>query len=81
MFKCNKDREQLVGFFPVDKKETFDAGTIVCEKINIIPYDNLPLLRKMIDYKIQQIGAFDLGNHILIIGMILIAIFISLNVG
>ena len=32
---ANKDREQLVGFFPVDKKETFDAGTIVCEKNNI----------------------------------------------
>ena len=26
------DREMLVGFFPIDKKETFDAGTIVCEK-------------------------------------------------
>ena len=32
---ANKDREQLVGFFPVDKKETFDAGTIVCEKNKI----------------------------------------------
>ena len=29
------DREMLVGFFPVNKKETFDAGTIICEKNNI----------------------------------------------
>jgi len=35
ILSANKDREQLVGFFPVDKKETFDAGTIVCEKNNI----------------------------------------------
>ena len=34
------------------------------EKIKINPYDNLPLHRKMIDKKNQQIGAFDLGNHI-----------------
>ena len=31
----SKDREQLVGFFPVNKNQTFDAGTIVCEKNNI----------------------------------------------
>ena len=29
------EREQLVGFFPVNKNQTFDAGTIVCEKDNI----------------------------------------------
>ena len=29
------DREILVGLFPVNKKETFDAGTIICEKNNI----------------------------------------------
>ena len=49
-------------------------------KIKINPYDNLPLSRKFIDKKNEQIGLFDLGNHILIIGMILLAIFISLNV-
>jgi len=29
------DREVLVGFFPIDQNETFNAGTIVCEKNNI----------------------------------------------
>ena len=29
------DREVLVGFFPINEKETFNAGTIVCEKDNI----------------------------------------------
>ncbi len=29
------NRETLVGFFPTDLKETFNAGTIVCEKNNI----------------------------------------------
>ena len=49
-------------------------------KIKINPYDNLPLSRKFIDKKNEQIGFFDLGNHILIIGLILIVIFVSLNV-
>ena len=31
----NNDREILVGFFPANLKETFNAGTIVCEKNNI----------------------------------------------
>ena len=31
----SEDREKLVGFFPVNKKEIFDAGTLVCEKNNI----------------------------------------------
>ena len=31
----SEDREILVGFFPVNKKDTFDAGTIICEKNNI----------------------------------------------
>ena len=31
----SEDREILVGFFPVNKKETFDSGTIICEKNNI----------------------------------------------
>ena len=49
-------------------------------KIKINPYDNLPLSRKFIDKKNQQIGFFDLGNHILIIGMILFIIFVVTNV-
>ena len=48
-------------------------------KIKINPYDNLPLSRKFIDKKNQQIGLFDLGNHILIIGMILFIIFVVTN--
>ncbi len=31
----SENRETLVGFFPIDLKETFNAGTIVCEKNNI----------------------------------------------
>ena len=50
------------------------------ENIKINPYDKLPIHRKLIDRKNKKIGIFDLGNHILIIGMILLAIFISLNV-
>ena len=48
--------------------------------IKINPYDNLPLHRKLIDKKYSKVGMFDLGNHILIIGLILIVIFVSLNV-
>ena len=48
--------------------------------IKINPYDNVPLSRKLIDKKNQQLGFFDLGNHILILGMILLVIFISINV-
>ena len=48
--------------------------------IKINPYDNLPLHRKFIDKKNKQVGIFDLGNHILIIGMVLLVIFVSLNV-
>ncbi len=51
------------------------------DDIKINPYDQIPLQRKLIDKKNKKVGIFDLGNHILIIGMILIAIFISLNVG
>ena len=50
------------------------------DKIKINPYDNLPFSRKLIDKKNQQLGFFDLGNHILILGMILLVIFVSLNV-
>ena len=49
-------------------------------KIKINPYDNLPLSRKFIDKKNEQIGLFDLGNHILIIGMIFFIIFVVTNV-
>ena len=50
------------------------------DKIKINPYDNLPLSRKLIDKKNKQVGFFDLGNHILIVGFILLVIFISMNV-
>ena len=50
------------------------------ENIKINPYDNLPLSRKLIDKINKQVGFFDLGNHILIFGVVLLVIFISLNV-
>ena len=49
-------------------------------KIKINPYDNLPLSRNFIDKKNKQLGLFDLGNHILIIVMILFIIFVVTNV-
>ena len=49
-------------------------------EIKINPYDNLPLSRKLIDKKNEKVGIFDLGNHILIIGIILLVVFVSLNV-
>ena len=48
--------------------------------IKLNPYDQLPLHRKIIDKKNNKVGMFDLGNHILIIGLILIVVFVSLNV-
>ncbi len=48
--------------------------------IKINPYDNMSLSRRFIDKKNKQIGFFDLGNHTLIIGMVLILVFILLNV-
>ena len=50
------------------------------EKVKINPYDNIPLHRKLIDKKNAKVGLFDLGNHILIVGFILVVICISLNV-
>ena len=50
------------------------------DNIKINPYDNLPLSRKLIDKKNQQVGFFDLGNHVLIVGMILLVIFVTMNV-
>jgi flagellar biogenesis protein FliO len=48
--------------------------------IKINPYDNLPIGRRFIDKKNKQVGFFDLGNHILIIGMIISLIFILINI-
>ncbi len=48
--------------------------------IKINPYDNLPFHRKLIDKKNNKVEIFDLGNHILIIGMILLVIFVTINV-
>jgi len=48
--------------------------------IKINPYDNMSLSRRFIDKKNKQVGIFDLGNHILIIGMVLILVFILINV-
>tara|TARA_Y100001970_G_scaffold200556_1_gene243977 strand:+ start:402 stop:665 length:264 start_codon:yes stop_codon:yes gene_type:complete len=50
------------------------------QNIKINPYDNLSFQRKFIDKKNKQVGFFDLGNHILIVGMILLVIFVSINV-
>ena len=49
-------------------------------EIKINPYDNLPIHRKFIDKKNSKVEIFDLGNHILIIGMILLVVFVSINV-
>ena len=48
--------------------------------IKINPYDNLPISRRFIDKKNKQVGFFDLGNHILIIGMVILLIFILINI-
>ena len=48
--------------------------------IKINPYDNLPLSRRFIDKKNKHLGFFDLGNHILIIGMVISLIFILINI-
>ena len=48
--------------------------------IKINPYDNLPLSRRFIDKKNKHVGIFDLGNHILIIGMVISLIFILINI-
>ena len=50
-------------------------------EIKINPYDNQSFSRKLIDKKNQKVGFFDLGNHILIAGMILLVVFVSMNVG
>ena len=48
--------------------------------IKINPNDNLSLSRRFIDKKNKHVGMFDLGNHILIIGMVIFLIFILINV-
>ena len=48
--------------------------------IKINPYDNLPISRRFIDKKNKQVGFFDLGNHILIIGMVISLVFILINI-
>ena len=50
------------------------------DNIKINPYDNIPIHRKLNDKKNPKVGLFDLGNHVLIAGFILVVIFISLNV-
>ena len=50
------------------------------EKISINPYDQVPLHRKLIDKKNSKVCIFDLGNHILIIGTIILVVFVSMNV-
>ena len=63
------------GFSVKVENEKEEASNI---KIN--PYDNVPLSRKFIDKKNSKVGIFDLGNHILIIGVILLVVFVSMNV-
>ena len=48
--------------------------------IKINPYDNMSFRRRFIDKKNKHLGIFDLGNHILIIGMILSVIYVLINV-
>ena len=50
------------------------------DKVKINPYDQIPLSRRLIDKKNSKVGVFDLGNHILIAGVLLLVIFVSLNV-
>ena len=62
--------------FSVKVENEKDDGS----EIKMNPYDNLPLHRKIIDKKNSKIGLIDLGNHILIIGFILLVIFVAINV-
>ena len=63
------------GYSVKQENEKDDTSSV---KMN--PYDNIPLHRRLIDKKNSKVGLFDLGNHILIVGFILLVIFISLNV-
>ena len=66
-------------WFGFSVKEEYEKEEQASE-IKINPYDNLPLSRRLIDKKNSKVGIFDLGNHILIIGVILLVVFVSLNV-
>ena len=57
-----------------------DLSELYSDKVTINPYDQIPLSRRLIDKKNSKVGIFDLGNHILIAGVILLVIFVSLNV-
>ena len=63
------------GYSVKEENEKEDSKSV---KFN--PYDNIPLHRRIIDKKNSKVGLFDLGNHVLIVGFILVVIFISLNV-
>ena len=63
-------------FFTVKEENQKEKG----DNIKLNPYDNIPIHRKLIDKKNPKVGLFDLGNHVLIAGFILVVIFISLNV-
>ena len=65
-------------WFGYSVKEENKKDDTTSVKIN--PYDNIPIHRRLIDKKNSKVGLFDLGNHILIVGFILVVIFISLNV-
>ena len=65
-------------WFGYSVKQENEKDDTTSVKMN--PYDNIPLHRRLIDKKNSKVGLFDLGNHILIVGFILIVIFISLNV-
>ena len=65
-------------WFGYSVKQENEKDDTTSVKIN--PYDNIPIHRRLIDKKNSKVGLFDLGNHILIVGFILVVIFISLNV-
>ena len=65
-------------WFGYSVKQENEKDDTTSVKMN--PYDNIPLHRRLIDKKNSKVGLFDLGNHILIVGFILVVIFISLNV-
>jgi hypothetical protein len=75
-----------LGFFALFIYVTWFGTSIKIESkknenptIKINPYDKLPIGRKIIDKKNKHLGMFDLGNHILIIGMVLSVIFVLIN--
>ena len=49
------------------------------DKVSINPYDQIPLRRRLIDKKNSKVGIFDLGNHILIAGVILLLSLIHIS--